>query len=113
MTPTPDARFVFSHPDVHPVAAILRQATGKSVLDFARDALFKPLGIDTTAAIEPLAVPSNIADYRAAKFAWPVDPQHVNLGYSLLTLRPRDMLIGSTSCTRGSPQRVTVASQRN
>lgn len=92
MTPTPDAKFIYSNPDAHLVSAILTQATGKSVLDFAREALFDPLGIDTTSAIEPVAVPSNYATYKAAQFAWPIDPQHINLGYSLLTLRPRDML---------------------
>ncbi len=92
MTPTADSKFAYSNPDAHLVAAILTQATGKSALDFAREVLFDPLGIDTTSAIEPLAVPSNFATYKAAPFAWPIDPQHVNLGYSLLTLRPRDML---------------------
>lgn len=92
ITPTADAKFVYSNPDAHLVAAVLTQATGRSVLDFARAVLFTPLGIDSSSAISPLAAPSNAAEYMAAKFAWPVDPQNVNLGYSLLTLRPRDML---------------------
>jgi CubicO group peptidase (beta-lactamase class C family) len=92
MVPTPEAKFHYSNPDAHLVAAIVTQATGKTLLEFARDVLFAPLGIDTANAIEPLAVPSNFDAYKAAQFAWPVDPQHVNLGYALLTLRPRDML---------------------
>ena len=50
-----------------------------------------PLGVDTDPAAEPLAVPSNIDVYEAAGFAWPVDPQGVHLGSTLLKLRPRDM----------------------
>jgi CubicO group peptidase (beta-lactamase class C family) len=92
MSPTTNSRFVYSNGDAHLIAAILKQATGRSVLDFAREVLFNPLGIDTSSAIEPLAVPSNFGAYAAAKFAWPVDPQHLNLGFSLLTLRPEDML---------------------
>ena len=92
IAPAADGEFTYSNGSAHLVSAVLAQATGRSVLDFAREVLFDPLGIDASSAIEPLAVPSNFEDYKAATFAWPVDPQEVNLGWSLLTLRPRDML---------------------
>jgi CubicO group peptidase (beta-lactamase class C family) len=92
ITPTRPSKFVYSNPDAHLLSAILTEATHRSVLAFAREVLFDPLGIDSSSAIEPLLVLSNYDAYKAAAFAWPVDPQHVNLGYSMLTLRPRDML---------------------
>jgi CubicO group peptidase (beta-lactamase class C family) len=92
ITPSRTSKFVYSNPDAHLLSAILTEATHRSVLDFAREVLFDPLGIDSSSAIEPLLVLSNYDAYKAAPFAWPVDPQHVNLGYSMLTLRPRDML---------------------
>jgi CubicO group peptidase (beta-lactamase class C family) len=87
----PGQRFAYSDPGVDLVPAILAEATGQSVLQYARDKLFTPLGVDTEPAAEPLAVASNIDVYATAGFAWPVDPQGVHLGSTLLKLRPRDM----------------------
>lgn len=87
----PGQGFAYSDPEVDLVAAILAEATGRSVLQYAQDKLFTPLGVETEPAAEPLAVPSNIDTYEAAGFAWPVDPQGIHLGSTLLKLRPRDM----------------------
>jgi CubicO group peptidase (beta-lactamase class C family) len=84
--------FGYSSAGAHLIAAVLAEATGTSVLDYARKVLFDPLGVDTEPAAEPLAVRRNLADYLAADFAWPVDRQGINLGWSLLKLRPADML---------------------
>jgi CubicO group peptidase (beta-lactamase class C family) len=84
--------FGYSSAGAHLVAAVLAEATGMSVLDYGRRVLFQPLGIDTQPAAEPLAVRKNIAEYLAADFAWPVDRQGINLGWSLLKLRPTDLL---------------------
>jgi CubicO group peptidase (beta-lactamase class C family) len=83
--------FAYSDQGTHLVAAILVQATGRSVLQYAREKLFGPLDIDTEPALEPTAVASNLEAYEAAGFAWPVDPQGIHLGPTLLKLRPRDM----------------------
>ncbi len=87
----PGQGFAYSDFGVDLVAAILAEATGRSVLEYARDRMFTPLGVDTEPAAEPLAVPSNIEAYEAAGFAWPVDPQGIHIGSSFLKLRPRDM----------------------
>ena len=87
----PGQGFAYSDPGVDLVAAILAEVTGRSVLQYAQDKLFTPLGADTEPAAEPLAIPDNIDAYEAAGFAWPVDPQGIHIGSSLLKLRPRDM----------------------
>jgi len=87
----PGKVFAYSNGAAQVVSAILVQATGQSVLEYARAKLFDLLGIVSRPSVEPLAVESNIATYNKATFAWPVDPQRLNLGWSLLKLRPRDM----------------------
>jgi CubicO group peptidase (beta-lactamase class C family) len=87
----PGQRFAYSAPAAHLLGAILVQATGESVLDYARERLLTPLGIDTGGAMEEQALPANQDDYDAAAFAWPVDPQGIHLTESLLKLRPRDL----------------------
>ena len=83
--------FAYSDPGAHLVAAVLARATGRPVLDYARDKLFGPLGVDTEPAAEPLFAPEGIDEYEAADFAWPVDPQGIHTGFGHLKLRPRDM----------------------
>ena len=75
----------------HLLSAILVEATGQSVLDYARDKLFNPLGISTDPAAEPLAVEENLPVYEAAPLAWPVDPQGVHLGDAYLKISAPDM----------------------
>jgi hypothetical protein len=72
--------FQYSNGSSHLLAAALRQAVGRPVLDYARDKLFTPLGIDTTAAPNMVARPDQLDIYDAAGFVWPVDPQGVHLG---------------------------------
>ena len=62
----PGHGFAYSDPGVDLVPAILAEASGQSVLQYARNKLFTPLGVDTDPAAEPLAVPSNIDVYEAA-----------------------------------------------
>lgn len=89
----PGETFAYSDPGVHLVGAVLAQATGRPVLQYAREVLFGPLGIDTEPAAEPLAVPASLPAYDAAGFAWPVDPQGIHTGFSYLKIRPRDMAV--------------------
>src|SRR5215218_7233 len=73
----PAGRFSYADRGAHLVAAALARATGRSVLDYAREVLFDPLGVETRPA--------------AGAFAWPADPQGIEHGWGNLTLRPRDM----------------------
>lgn len=66
----PGTRFCYDSPGMHLLSAIVQQATGMTALDFARQNLFQPLGIDNV--------------------AWPSDPQGHNHGWGDLHLTPRD-----------------------
>lgn len=68
----PGACWGYSTGNSHLISAILTRVSGKSTLAYARDALFRPLGI-------PLA-------------PWDRDPQGVYLGGNNMRLRPRDLL---------------------
>ncbi|MFZ0715120.1 serine hydrolase domain-containing protein, partial [Mycobacterium sp.] len=85
--------FHYSDYGAHLLSPILVQATGESVLAYARAKLFDPLGIVTTPSVEPtitgtLQFP---AAYLSAGFAWPVDPQGFNTTAAWIKLRPRDL----------------------
>ncbi len=56
---------------MHLLSAVLEKATGMTALEFARQNLFEPLGIQVA--------------------AWPADPQGVNLGAGNTRLYPADM----------------------
>ena len=90
-------RVLPSDAGAHILAAVITQATGMSVLQFAQQALFDPLGIDSDPLWEQRLtsvadLPSLDPPYDDAEVAWPADPQGVNLGYSHLRLRPTDLL---------------------
>jgi CubicO group peptidase (beta-lactamase class C family) len=71
MTYEPGTHFCYDSPGMHLLSAILQQATGMTALDFARQNLFAPLGID--------------------EVIWPMDAQGFNHGWGDLHLHPRDM----------------------
>jgi CubicO group peptidase (beta-lactamase class C family) len=87
----PGERFAYSDASSHLLAAVLAEAVGTSVLDYARAKLFDPLGITTRPAPDLLAVEENAPAYERADFAWPHDPQGVQMGFSFLKLTARDM----------------------
>lgn len=81
-------------PDIggaHLLSPILVQATGRTVLAYARAELFDPLAIPTRPGLEPRLDPAHLSEYQRARFAWPVDPQGYNTGAAWIKLRPRDM----------------------
>ena len=83
--------FEFSNQGAHVVAAVLAEATGESVLDYARSRLFEPLGIDTRPAFEAPLGAEKMDAFLATDFAWPVDGSGLHLGWGRLKLRPADL----------------------
>ena len=83
--------FAYSSAGSHLLSAILKQATGRSTLDYARAKLFTPLGISTVPAAEPVARAESGPAYDRARFAWPTDPQGNHVGFTFLKLTARDM----------------------
>ena len=91
-TTTPGAgTFSYSSAGSHLLSAVLSQVTGRSVLDYAREKLFNPLGIDTVPAAEPVALVKNRAEYEQARFAWPTDPQGHHIGGGGMKLTAPDL----------------------
>jgi CubicO group peptidase (beta-lactamase class C family) len=97
----PGSRWVYANCSAHLVSAVLAEATGRSVLDYAREKLFQPLHIDTSDAyegVEPLlddwanAPPMFSPEFERADFAWATDRQGLHLGAALLKLTTPDML---------------------
>ncbi len=67
----PGAQFIYCSPAIHLLSPILQQATGQAPLEFARQYLFKPLGIQDA--------------------MWEQDPQGYYDGWGDLSLLPADM----------------------
>jgi CubicO group peptidase (beta-lactamase class C family) len=88
----PGEGFAYSDASSHLLAAIITEAVGTSVLDYARAKLFDPLGIATSGpAADIAALPKNLPAYERAGFSWPHDPQGVQMGWAYLKLTARDM----------------------
>jgi hypothetical protein len=71
MVAEPGTRFIYCSPAMHLLSPILQKATGMTALEFARQNLFAPLGIQDA--------------------LWESDPQGYSDGWGDLYLRPRDM----------------------
>jgi CubicO group peptidase (beta-lactamase class C family) len=103
----PGTVFDYSNLGAHLVTAVLAQATGRSVLDYARERLFDPLGIKTRPAYEEEPLRDATADqptrdFVRAGFAWGTDRQGVNSGCCFLKLTAPDMVkIGELYLNRG------------
>src|SRR4051794_9513742 len=109
----PGTGFAYSSATSHLLAAILVQATGQPLLEYARDKLFDPLGIKTTPAVQPPFTPAGARVYDRAVFAWPVDPQGINTGFCCLKLTAMDSLaLGNLFLAGGTwqGQRIVPAS---
>lgn len=70
MVTDPGTTYSYCSPGMHLLSAVLTRATGMSEFDFAREYLFKPLGI--------------------TEVIWPADAQGVTHGWGDLYLHPRD-----------------------
>jgi CubicO group peptidase (beta-lactamase class C family) len=93
----PDATagsFSYSNAGSHLLSVVLTEATGRSTLDYAREKLFGPLGIDTHNAGEPRWDDSDAAydeAYGQAAFAWPRDPRGYQIGSCCIKMTAPDM----------------------
>jgi len=83
--------FELSNQGAHVLSAVLAEATGRPVLDYARSRLFEPLGIETRPAFEAPLGTAEMDAFLAADFAWPVDGSGLHLGWGRLKLRPADL----------------------
>ena len=113
-----DGLFLYSSAGSHLLAAILVEASGMPVLEFARQHLFDPLGIPSTPALEqtaPFPAEDDVAQTQAyddAEFAWPKDAQGVHMGHGLLRLRPSDLArLGQLYLDRGRWEGAQVVSE--
>jgi len=104
-----DGGFRYSNAGSHILAAVVAEASEMSVLDFARQHLFDPLGIVTEPALEPTSpLPEETLDadmraYYEADFAWFIDGAGVHLGSGYLKLRPSDLArLGQLYLDRGA-----------
>ena len=87
----PGTRFAYSTQGSQLLSAIVTEATGQSLLAFARVKLFSPLGIATDPAAHPVFTPEHQPSFDRAGFAWAQDPQGYQIGGSFLKLTPRDL----------------------
>ncbi|WP_243077305.1 serine hydrolase [Microbacterium sp. SS28] len=113
-----DGSFFYSAAGSHILAAVVAEASGMPVLEFARQNLFDPLGIPSEPALEPpIFVPPEEEEalfraYEDADFAWPVDVQGVHLGSARIKLRPSDLArIGQLYLDGGRWEGVQVVSE--
>jgi len=87
----PSDVFAYSDSGAHLVAAVLHAAVDRSLLDYAREKLFDPLGIDTRPAWE--GVNRNLKDgFDDAGFAWQTDSTGTHIGAYGLKLTPPDLV---------------------
>lgn len=92
----PGVRWAYSNASSDLLAVIVADATGRSLLDYARERLFGPLGIETDDAYEPTVVgwpptPEQIERYAASAVAWPTNAQGYHWGGAGLRLPARDL----------------------
>jgi CubicO group peptidase (beta-lactamase class C family) len=98
----PGAAFHYSNSSAHLVAAVLQQAIDRPILDYAREKLFDPLGIDTSPAWQGYDLGPG-GGYEESDFAWPTDRSGVHLGFAGLRLTAPDLVkLGELFVNQGS-----------
>ncbi|MET0885686.1 MAG: serine hydrolase, partial [Mycetocola sp.] len=104
-----DGDFRYSDAGSHVLAAVVAEASGMPVLEFALENLFDRLGIVSRPAFEPIVLPlppeeeeALLHAYDDADFAWPQDQQAVHYGHAFLRLRAPDLArLGQLYLDRG------------
>jgi CubicO group peptidase (beta-lactamase class C family) len=89
----PGSEWAYSSASSHLLSVLVADATGGSTLQFARERLFGPLGIDTSDAYVTVGppTPEELERYSREPVAWPADPQGYHFGGALLKLPARDL----------------------
>jgi CubicO group peptidase (beta-lactamase class C family) len=85
----PGTTFIYSNASAHLVGVVLRNAVDRPLLDYAREKLFDPLGIDTRPAWQGWNVEAGL---RKPGFGWGTDGAGTNTGCCALKLTAPDML---------------------
>ena len=95
----PGGAFWYSNPSAHLVAAVLAAALARAagdrprtVLDYAREKLFDPLGISTRGAFSGPLPDFFTPEFTKAGFGWGTDPDGIQIGGFGLRLRAPDLL---------------------
>ena len=91
ITSDPGAAFQYSDAGAHLVAAVLREAVGRPILDYAREKLFDPLGIDTRPAWEGWDQDPR-SGFAEPGFGWVTDRSGLNVGGFGLKLKAPDLV---------------------
>lgn len=81
--------FLYSANTARLLTAILAHATGRSVLDYARDRLLTPLGIASTPFEQPAPWDARVID--GSRFSWTADPPGGGFGSTGLRLTAHDL----------------------
>ncbi len=92
----PGTAFAYSNAGSHLVAAVLAEAlkgdtAHRSLLDYAREKLFDPLGISTRPAYQGVETWDASPTFYRSGFAWATDPQGIPHGCCLMRMTARDM----------------------
>jgi CubicO group peptidase (beta-lactamase class C family) len=92
----PGTQWGYSNRTSDLLAAVVTDAAGRPLLEFARERLFDPLGIDTAGAYEPVVIgwpptAEQIERYEASPVAWPMTAQGYHWGDVGLRLPARDL----------------------
>jgi CubicO group peptidase (beta-lactamase class C family) len=95
----PGTAFAYSNPSAHLVAAVLAAALERAdgdrprtILDYAREKLFDPLGISTRPAFSRPLPDLFAPEFARAGFGWGTDPNGIHLGPAGLRLTAPDMI---------------------
>jgi len=104
--------FAYASVGSHLLSAILSTATGMSTLDYAREKLLDPLGIDTRPASEEVWGATDPATAADSRFAWSTDEQGRHLGFGAMRLTLDDMAkLGQLYLDKGRWQGTQIVSE--
>jgi len=90
-TSDPGTAFQYSDAGAHVVAAVLQEAVERPILDYAREMLFDPLGIDTRPAWQGWDQDPG-GGFAEPGFGWVTDRSGLNVGGFGLKLRAPDLV---------------------